>query len=83
MLIPGIFLSLISFCVSPSVSKEFRGGVEQPYIKKIMGKNAPKPSEMPNADHIHSYGLYMGNYPELGKESIDYIANQIANCWNG
>ena len=70
-----------------NASIEYRKGsagggnqLRQPYIKKIMGQNAPEPSEMPKADHIHSFGLYMGNYPELEKESIDYIVKQIASC---
>ena len=70
-----------------NASIEYRKGsagggnqLRQPYIKKIMGQNAQEPSEMPKADHIHSFGLYMGNYPELEKESIDYIVKQIASC---
>ena len=73
--------------VLTEASIEYRKGsagggnqLRQPYVKKVMGENIPKPCEMPNADHIHSYGLYMGNYPELEKDSIDYIVHKIASC---
>ena len=27
-------------------------------------------AKYPNVDHIHFYGFYIGNYPELDKEKI-------------
>ena len=54
---------------------EFRRGtsgggnqLRQPYLKKIIGENEYK--NYPNADHIHFYGFYIGNFPELEKEKI-------------
>lgn len=53
---------------------EFRRGtsgggnqLRQPYLRKIVGdeyKNYPK------VDHVHFFGWYIGNYPELEKEKI-------------
>jgi len=53
---------------------EFRRGtsgggnqLRQPYLRKIIGdeyKNYPK------IDHVHFFGWYIGNYPELEKEKI-------------
>jgi CDP-6-deoxy-D-xylo-4-hexulose-3-dehydrase len=54
---------------------EFRRGssgggnqLRQPYVKKIMPK--VKYSAYPNVEHIHSFGYYVGNFPELKKEKI-------------
>ena len=33
----------------------------------------------PIADHIHFYGLYLGNYPDLTPEEIDSILQVIKN----
>jgi len=54
---------------------EFRRGtsgggnqLRQPYLKKVMGVYEYK--KYPNADHIHFYGFYIGNYPSLETEKI-------------
>lgn len=61
---------------------EFRRGsvgggnqLRQPYLKNIMKEINPK--KFPVTDHIHFYGFYIGNYPELSKKDIDYICNTI------
>ena len=58
---------------------EFRRGsagggnqLRQPYIKEIIKKDIDDPSkEAPVADHIHFYGMYMGNFPDLKREEIE------------
>jgi len=54
---------------------EFRRGtsgggnqLRQPYLKKIVGESAA--TGYPNVDHVHFYGFYIGNYPELEKDKI-------------
>lgn len=54
---------------------EFRRGtsgggnqLRQPYIKPYVGDDAYK--NFPKVDHIHFYGFYIGNYPDLEQEKI-------------
>jgi CDP-6-deoxy-D-xylo-4-hexulose-3-dehydrase len=54
---------------------EFRRGasgggnqLRQPYLRKLAGENAG--ADYPNVDHIHFYGMYIGNYPGLEREKI-------------
>ena len=54
---------------------EFRRGtsgggnqLRQPYLRKLFGDN--KHRDYPCADHIHFYGFYLGNYPDLEEEKI-------------
>jgi CDP-6-deoxy-D-xylo-4-hexulose-3-dehydrase len=54
---------------------EFRRGtsgggnqLRQPYLKKSIGE--AELSKYPQVDHVHFYGCYIGNYPELEKEKI-------------
>ena len=61
---------------------EFRVGsagggnqLRQPYIKKL-NLNI-KPESLPITDHIHFYGMYIGNYPELNDKDIMYLLNII------
>ena len=49
---------------------EFRRGtagggnqVRQPYLRSVVGPEAWK--QYPHADHVHFYGMYIGNYPSL------------------
>jgi CDP-6-deoxy-D-xylo-4-hexulose-3-dehydrase len=59
---------------------EFRRGLSgggnqlrQPYLR---GKaNMPSPESMPIADHMHHFGWYIGNFPELSKEKIKWLGN--------
>lgn len=57
---------------------EFRRGsagggnqVRQPYLKGIVPEGLYK--EFPETDHIHFYGFYIGNFPDLKNEEIDQI----------
>jgi len=54
---------------------EFRRGaagggnqLRQPYLKSIVGHDDFK--NYPNVDHVHFYGMYIGNYPTLEEEKI-------------
>ena len=54
---------------------EFRRGtsgggnqLRQPYLKKVVGET--EFAKFPNVDHVHFYGFYIGNYPELEKSKI-------------
>ena len=54
---------------------EFRRGtsgggnqLRQPYLKKIVGDT--EFDKYPAVDHVHFYGFYIGNYPELEHEKI-------------
>nr|WP_319395124.1 aminotransferase class I/II-fold pyridoxal phosphate-dependent enzyme [uncultured Desulfobacter sp.] len=54
---------------------EFRRGsagggnqLRQPYLKGIVGSDEYK--NYPEVDHIHFFGFYIGNYPDLPEEKI-------------
>lgn len=54
---------------------EFRQGsagggnqLRQPYLKKLIKNIDPK--KFINTEHIHNYGMYIGNYPDLKKSKI-------------
>ena len=42
--------------------------LRQPYLRRLLGD--PDLSQFPNVDHVHFYGFYIGNYPELEREKI-------------
>lgn len=61
---------------------EFRRGsagggnqIRQPYLKEFVRQE--KPENYPVCDHIHYFGYYIGNYPELDHKSINYILDVI------
>ena len=61
---------------------EFRRGsagggnqLRQPYLSKYIDKNQYK--KYPITDHVHFYGFYLGNYPDLKKNEIDFICKII------
>jgi CDP-6-deoxy-D-xylo-4-hexulose-3-dehydrase len=54
---------------------EFRRGtsgggnqLRQPYLRRIVGEEAWK--KYPKVDHVHFFGMYIGNYPDLEHERI-------------
>jgi CDP-6-deoxy-D-xylo-4-hexulose-3-dehydrase len=54
---------------------EFRRGtsgggnqVRQPYLRRLLGDDAGR--AFPRADHVHYYGMYIGNYPTLPRDRI-------------
>jgi CDP-6-deoxy-D-xylo-4-hexulose-3-dehydrase len=59
---------------------EFRRGLSgggnqlrQPYLKAIFGEQDL--TKFPKVDHVHFYGCYIGNYPELGVEKIPKLCS--------
>ncbi|MFL2876006.1 MAG: DegT/DnrJ/EryC1/StrS family aminotransferase [Candidatus Pelagibacter sp.] len=58
---------------------EFRRGnagggnqLRQPYLKKFL-KSKISPQKFENVEHIHFFGYYIGNYPDLRFKKIDQI----------
>lgn len=49
--------------------------VRQPWIRKIVGQDAWK--QYPNVDHVHKYGFYIGNYPDLGIAKIEDLCGLL------
>jgi CDP-4-dehydro-6-deoxyglucose reductase, E1 len=54
---------------------EFRRGTagggnqtRQPYLRRLLGDDAWK--QHPRADHVHFFGMYIGNYPTLPRDKI-------------
>ena len=45
--------------------------VRQPYLKGLVPDQHYL--DFPNTEHIHFFGFYIGNYPELGSDDIDDI----------
>ncbi len=66
---------------------EFRRGtsgggnqVRQPYLRRLLGDDAWR--QFPRADHVHFFGMYIGNYPTLAREKILRLCemlNQLAS----
>ena len=42
--------------------------LRQPYLNNYFNKNFYK--KFKNTEHIHEYGMYIGNYPDLKKDKI-------------
>lgn len=49
--------------------------VRQPYLKGIVPADHYK--ELPKTDHVHFYGFYIGNFPDLNEGEIDQICDII------
>ena len=45
--------------------------MRQPYLKGHVPEHHYR--EFPKTEHIHFFGFYIGNYPELGSDGIDDI----------
>ena len=66
---------------------EFRRGsagggnqMRQPYVRSLYDFTEKDFKEIsPITDHIHFYGMYLGNYPELSFDSIKEIASIISS----
>lgn len=63
---------------------EFRRGMSgggnqlrQPYLTRRYGTGFA--NLFPNVDHVHSYGWYIGNYPDLPKEDILWLTDLLNN----
>jgi CDP-6-deoxy-D-xylo-4-hexulose-3-dehydrase len=60
---------------------EFRRGtsgggnqLRQPYLRKLFGDEY---KNYPNVDHVHFFGFYIGNYPDLEPEKIDALCEVL------
>ena len=66
---------------------EFRRGsagggnqLRQPYLSSfIESKKIDPQKDYPVADHVHFYGMYIGNFPTLKKDKIDWLIRVINN----
>lgn len=65
-----------------SLGVEFRRGtagggnqLRQPYVRRFLGRDDSH--LFPCVDHVHFYGFYIGNYPDLPKESIETLCSQL------
>jgi CDP-6-deoxy-D-xylo-4-hexulose-3-dehydrase len=47
--------------------------LRQPYLK--LYKNIPNPKDFPETEHIHNYGYYVGNYPDIEEQRILDLCN--------
>lgn len=61
---------------------EFRRGsagggnqLRQPYLKNIVSENYHL--NFPNTEHIHFYGFYLGNFPSMEIDEIDFITKTL------
>ena len=52
--------------------------MRQPYVRECFNFTEQDINKIaPVTDHIHFYGMYLGNYPELSSESIKEIVKVI------
>ena len=61
---------------------EFRRGsagggnqIRQPYLKNIVPKDHHL--EFPHTEHVHFYGFYLGNFPDLREHEVDEICEVL------
>ena len=67
---------------------EFRRGtsgggnqLRQPYLKKIVSEKECE--KYPKIDHVHFYGFYIGNYPELDARKVDTLCSVLNSLPTG
>lgn len=65
-----------------NLNVEFRRGLSgggnqlrQPYLQNLLG--IPEPESMINTEHVHHFGWYIGNFPELNLEKIDSLGKEL------
>ena len=49
--------------------------LRQPYLSGVVAEDLYK--QYPETEHIHFYGFYIGNFPDLKKDEIDYICKVL------
>ena len=61
---------------------EFRRGLSgggnqlrQPYLRRL--SDIPRPEQFPQVEHVHHFGWYIGNYPELPTENIYFLCDLL------
>jgi CDP-4-dehydro-6-deoxyglucose reductase, E1 len=52
--------------------------IRQPYLRKVFPNI--NPTDYPNTEHVHFYGMYIGNFPGLNKIQISEICSVINSC---
>lgn len=52
--------------------------LRQPYLRGVVPKDHFL--KFPNADHVHFFGFYLGNYPELSVHEVREICDIINSC---
>ena len=79
---PNVSLMKKLCTILDTASIEYRRGsagggnqTRQPYIKALNLDN--KPEKFKNTEHIHFFGLYIGNFPALSNKEIDFIAEKL------
>lgn len=67
---------------------EFRRGtsgggnqLRQPYLRGIV--DPADLARFPRVDHVHFFGFYIGNYPELDPERIDWLCDMLNSLASG
>ena len=54
--------------------------LRQPYVKSLVKfKDVIPELVTPVTDHVHFYGMYIGNYPELPQSDIDWLLEVICS----
>lgn len=76
----GLVARLMSAMTAAGI--EFRRGsagggnqIRQPYLKGVVPPGHHK--DFPEVEHIHFYGFYIGNFPDLRLEEVDEICSII------
>lgn len=61
---------------------EFRRGLSgggnqlrQPYLRALLPEI--RPEDFPNTEHVHNFGWYIGNYPDLGTDRVEELCNLL------
>jgi len=49
--------------------------VRQPYLRGIVPKDHHL--QFPHCEHVHFYGFYIGNFPDLRDDEIDSICRVV------
>lgn len=52
--------------------------LRQPYLRGVVPKDHYL--KFPNADHVHFFGFYLGNYPELSTNEVRELCDIINSC---
>ena len=74
---PELCQKVMRCCVEEKV--EFRRGLSgggnqlrQPYLKGVVPQGFHR--EFPRVEHVHTYGFYIGNYPDIPMKRIHNCA---------
>lgn len=77
-----LFEKVIEMLTNEAV--EFRRGtagggnfLRQPYVRRLLPEI--QPDDFPNAEFIHEFGIYVGNYPSLSEEKIIELCEKLNN----